>query len=181
MAEMIWEAFKGLDDFIKVFLLSMFPVTELRVTLPMAMALGMPFYKAFIAAYLGNILPVPFILLLLEPLSSRLPFFANFVSRVSVRSGRQREKIEKYGLWGLLFFVAVPLPVTGVWTGSLFASVLRLPFWPSLAVIWTGAFLAAVVVSLAAHGVLTLAGYSSWFTVIVILFILIYLVLRKKR
>jgi len=147
----------------------MLPVTELRATIPLAIALGIPLNKAFVAAYLGNIIPAPFILLLLEPFYRRWRFLANFVNWSFRRTSRNRTRIEKYGLWGLFFFIAVPLPGTGVWTGSLLASIFRLPFWPSLVAITAGAFLAAVLVSLAAMGIFKLANLFSWVAVFILL------------
>lgn len=182
MAETLWQALQGLDNLVKVFLLSMLPVTELRATIPLAVALEIPLEKAFIAAYLGNILPAPFILLLLEPLSRHWRFLASIANWSFQRSARNRAQIEKYGPWGLLIFVAIPLPATGVWTGSLLASLLHLPFFPSLLAIISGAFLAAVLVSLATLGLFKLAGLFSWLAIAGLLLLLIlWRWLRQQR
>ncbi|NLW06392.1 MAG: small multi-drug export protein [Clostridia bacterium] len=181
MAETLWQALQGLDNLVKVFLLSMLPVTELRATIPLAVALEIPLEKAFIAAYLGNILPAPFILLLLEPLSRHWRFLANIVNWSYRRSARNRTQIEKYGPWGLLLFVAIPLPATGVWTGSLIASLLRLPFFTSLLAIAGGALVAAILVSLATIGIFKLASVLSWLAIAALILLLVIWCWLKGR
>ena len=183
MGETFWQMLQGLDDVTKIFFLSMLPVTELRATIPLALALNIPLKETFISAYLGNILPVPFIFLLLEPLRRRWQLLAAFVEWCYRRTEHNRSNIEKYGPWGLFIFVAVPLPGTGVWSGSLVAIILRLSFWPSLIAIIGGALLAAVLVTLATVGILKLANLFSWLFagILLALFIVWQRLIKRKK
>lgn len=140
-----------------VFLCSMLPVIELRGAIPMAAAFGLPWWQAYIIAVLGNLLPVPFILLLINVVikwmsASKVKFFNKIANFLLERVEKKREKIEKYSFWGLCLFIAVPLPVTGAWTGSLVAAVIGMKPWK--------AFVSALLGVLIAGGVVTLIVYG---------------------
>lgn len=140
-----------------VFLCSMLPVIELRGAIPMAAAFGLPWWQAYIIAVLGNLLPVPFILLLINVVikwmsASKVKFFNKIANFLLERVEKKREKIEKYSFWGLCLFIAVPLPVTGAWTGTLVAAVIGMKPWK--------AFVSALLGVLIAGGVVTLIVYG---------------------
>lgn len=143
---------KGLSPELAVFLTSMLPIIELRGALPLAINLfNISWPKAFLIAYIGNMIPVPFILWLLEPavrLLSRIELFKRFFDWLFERTRKKSTSvIEKYEEIGLMAFVAIPLPGTGAWTGALIAFLFGLEFRKSLAVIAIGVFIAGVIVA----------------------------------
>jgi len=141
-----------------VFLVSMLPLVELRGAIPLGIGLGLSPWAAALAALAGNLLIVP-ILLWLVPLVvnwfSRYPWFAKPWNRLEARLRLKGEDtVQRYGAIGLLLFVAVPLPGSGAWTGSLIAVVLGLKkryAWPAISL---GVLIADILVTLAAAGVL---------------------------
>lgn len=143
---------RGLSPELAVFITSMLPIIELRGALPMAINLfKIPWFKAFLISYIGNLVPVPIILWLLGPivrLLSRIRIFNKFFNWLFERTRRKGNKvIEKYEEIGLLAFVAIPLPGTGAWTGALIAFLFGLDFKKSLIVISLGVLIAGVIVT----------------------------------
>lgn len=143
---------KGLHPELAVFLTSMLPIIELRGALPMAInLLHIAWPKAFLISFVGNLIPVPFILLLLGPvvsLLSKIRPLGSFFQWLFERTRRKGSKvIEKYEEIGLLAFVAIPLPGTGAWTGALIAFLFGLDFKKSALVISIGVFIAGVIVT----------------------------------
>ncbi len=118
----------------------------------------MPVFPAYIFAVLGNIVPAIFLLLYLKPFSDFLcqwRLFNMFFEWLFKRTRRNNvEKYEKYGALFLLFFVAIPLPVTGAWTGSVAAFVLGIRFWYAFPTIVGGVMIAGIIVTLASLGVI---------------------------
>jgi len=112
-------------------LLSMVPMFEGRYALAVAQGMGMPALPAFLIAVIASTIPMPIILLLLRPIldwmySWNIGFIRRFAAWVDNRAERKSKEVDKKGLIGLYLFVAVPLPGTGVWTGSAIASVLKM-------------------------------------------------------
>ena len=108
-----------------IFIISMFPVLELRGGMIAAKLLDVELLKAFVICYLGNILPIPFILLFIRRIFQFLKRFnkiGGLIEKLEVRSMRKSEKVKRWRNWGLLAFVAIPLPGTGGWTGALIAA-----------------------------------------------------------
>jgi uncharacterized membrane protein len=143
---------KGLSPELAVFLTSMLPIIELRGALPLAINLfNLSWPKAFIIAYIGNMIPVLIILWLLDPavkLLSRIGILKRFFDWLFERTRKRSTKmIEKYEEIGLMAFVAIPLPGTGGWTGALVAFLFGLDVRTSLAVIAIGVFIAGVIVT----------------------------------
>jgi uncharacterized membrane protein len=102
--------------------LATLPILELRGALPVAILGDMPLWQAYPLAVLGNMIPIPFIIFFLEPATNFLRRWKcgdRFVEWLFARTRRKGKKIQKYEAWGLVMFVAIPLPVTGAWTGSL--------------------------------------------------------------
>ena len=142
----------GFSPELAVFITSMLPIVELRGALPLAINLyHIPWVKAFLIAYIGNLVPVPFILLLLKPvvaLLSRITLFKKFFTWLFERTRKKSSSvIERYEEIGLLLFVAIPLPGTGAWTGALIAFLFGLDFKKSLLVIALGVLIAGVIVT----------------------------------
>ena len=142
-----------------VFFCSMIPIIELRGAIPLGAALGLPWWQNFIICFLGNLLPVPFILLLINRVirwfsRSRVKFLNKFANWLLQKAEKNRDKIEKYGFWGVAIFVGIPLPMTGAWTGSLVAAVIDLEFWKALLSAVIGVIMAGVIMSLISYGVI---------------------------
>ena len=154
------EFFYGkLSNEVIVFIISLFPVLELRGGLIAAKLLGVKLWKAFIICYLGNILPIPFILLFIRKIFEFLKKFkgiGSFVEKLEKRSLDKKDKVIKYKNWGLLLFVAVPLPGTGGWTGALIAALLDIRLKSSLPIIALGVLIAGIIVSIFSYGFLGL-------------------------
>ena len=123
-----------LGSTIGVMICAMIPIIELRGAIPLGAALGLPWWQSYLFAVLGNMLPVPFILLLIKKViahmtASRIKLFNKIGNWLTKKAEKNREKIEKYSFWGVCLFVAIPLPVTGAWTGSLVAATIDMkPF-----------------------------------------------------
>ena len=141
----------GLPPELLVFLAAVLPVSELRVALPLAInVLGIPWYWAYLIALAGNLLPIPVILVLLEKvlnLLERFSFMRGFTRWIYALGQRRSTPVEKYKRIGLMMLVAVPLPVTGAWTGSLVAVVLGLNYKEALIYISLGVAIAGVIVT----------------------------------
>ena len=143
---------KGFTPELAVFLTSMLPVIELRGALPLAInVFNISWPKAFLIAYIGNMIPAPIILWLLGPivkLLSRIHLFKKFFDWLFERTRKRSNKmIEKYEEIGLMAFVAIPLPGTGAWTGALIAFLIGLDYKKSLLIIAIGVFIAGIIVT----------------------------------
>ena len=140
------------------FLLSMMPVGELRFGLPYGIALGLDYPLALMAALLGNIIPVPFIIVyikrIFEWMRKHMPRMNALVTKLENRAHLKGETVEKYGHWGLLIFVAIPLPGTGAWTGALIAALLNIRTSKAVPVILIGVCIAAAIMTLITYGVI---------------------------
>lgn len=132
-----------------VFIISMIPILELRGALLVAgPILGVPVAKAIPLCVLGNIIPVPFILLLITPIFNWLKgtkTFKPMVTRLENKAMSKSDKIEKYEFWGLVLFVGIPLPGTGAWTGSLIAALLGIKFKKAFPAVIIGICMATVI------------------------------------
>ena len=125
-----------------VFIISMVPILELRGGLLAAgpAFLDIPTWRAIPICIIGNLIPIPFILLLIRPIFAwlrRTNLFRPLVEKLETKAMSKSGQIEKYEFWGLVLFVGIPLPGTGAWTGSLIASLLGID--------WKKAFLAVVI------------------------------------
>jgi uncharacterized membrane protein len=167
MAEAIARLLSGIPGEIQMLVLSAVPLTELRGSIPFAYTVmgsswSWPWWKIYLLALLGNLVPVPFILWFLDPVSRFLrrwgPMDTFFDWLFERTRRRTREKIERYEALGLTLFVAIPLPVTGAWTGSLAAFLFAIPKRMAIPAIFLGVAIAGGLVSLIMTG--TLAGLS---------------------
>ena len=141
-----------------VVLCSMIPIIELRGAIPLGAFLDLPWWQSYLFAVLGNMIPVPFILLFITKIIGwmtrcRVKFFNKIGTWLTNKAEKNREKIEKYSFWGVCLFVAVPLPITGAWTGSLVASTIGMKFWKALLSCLLGVMIAGVIMTLTSYGV----------------------------
>ena len=161
MFEMIslWLHGTQLGKLLLTFLISMLPVIELRGGLPAGVAMGLPISAAFLASLLGNMLPVPFAILFIRPLfrwvRAHIPLLGSFVTKLEKRAYAKSKNVKKYETWGLLLFVAIPLPGTGAWTGALIASVLNMRIKRAVPVIFLGVVIAGLIMTALTYGAVT--------------------------
>lgn len=141
----------GIPDWLVVFIISVCPILECRLGMFTAIVLlEMNPFVGFIISFLGNILPIPFILLLINwifKVLKKVPGINKAIFWLENKTMQKRDKIDKYGIWGLLIFVAIPLPGTGGWTGALLASLLELDKKKSFLVISLGVFIAGLIIT----------------------------------
>lgn len=132
------------------FFVSMIPVIELRGAIPMGQALGLSFWQCFFISVIGNILPVPIILLFVRYVLDWMTGIKNLdriANWVLEKADKHSGKVTKYATWGLFLFVAIPLPGTGAWTGSLIAALLDMRLKKALPSIFAGVIVAGLIVS----------------------------------
>lgn len=175
MLENVIDFLKSVPE-IWVLLISLVPFIELRGAIPVGAALGLPFYSNFPLAVLGNMLPVPFILLLMPKILdflAKFKFFKPFVLWMKKKADKHRAKVvgdsddslddsEKLpkmkmtkGIFiALMLFVGVPLPGTGAWCGSLIASLFNVDKKYSFLAVLLGVILSGIIMTLASYGVL---------------------------
>ena len=142
-----------------VIICSMIPIIELRGAIPLGMGLGLAWWQSYFFAVIGNMLPIPFILLFITKVIAwmqkcRFKLFNRFAGWLSAKAEKNRGKIEKYSFWGVCLFVAIPLPITGAWTGSLVAATIGMKFWKALLSCLIGVLIAGVIVTLISYGAL---------------------------
>ena len=141
----------ALPEWFRIFFFSMIPWLESRYVIPIALDLGWEWWRAFPLAVAGNVLPVPFILLFfkyIEKFLRKFVFWTNIMDRLfAITRKRADKKIKRYEHLGLLIFVALPVPFTGAWTGSLIAYLFDLKFSKSLFTIFIGILIAAGIMT----------------------------------
>lgn len=131
-----------------VFVISMIPILELRGGLLAASLLKIPAATAIPICIIGNIVPIPFILLFIRQIFKMLKktrLFRGLIEKLENRAMGKSDKIRRYEFWGLLLFVGIPLPGTGAWTGSLIASLLEIDIKKSSLAIFCGIIMATVI------------------------------------
>ena len=138
------------------FVISLMPVLECRGGMIAARLMEIPFVKAFLICYLGNMLPIPFVVLFIRKIFEflrRFRFFEKIIVKLEAKTEKNKEKVLKYESWGLLLFVAIPLPGTGGWTGALMAGLLDMRFKRSLPIIALGVLIAGFIMSAITYGI----------------------------
>ena len=139
------------------FIISLMPILELRGGMIAASILNVPFKNAVFYCVLGNIIPIPFILIFLNKIFDMLEknvHTKKLVLYFKNKADKHKAQIEKYGYLGLILFVGIPLPGTGAWTGSLVASILKLDIKKSFICILIGIILALIIMSIISYGVI---------------------------
>lgn len=140
-----------------VFLVSMIPLLELRGSILAAGFMETTFVPTYIAAVLGNMVPIPLILIFIEMVFNwmeKVKFLQKIPQKIKEKALSKSEQIEKYGYFGLFIFVAIPLPGTGAWTGALLSVLLGLKKGKSLLAILLGVMTAGLIMSLLAFGII---------------------------
>lgn len=142
-----------------IFIISMIPILELRGGLLAASPalLNVSILKAIPICIVGNLLPIPFILLLIERIliwMERIPILGSIALWLRRKADKNKGQVERYGFWGLALFVGIPLPGTGAWTGSLVAALLHMRFRKAFPAILVGIAIATIIMSLLSYGLL---------------------------
>ena len=143
-----------------VFIISMLPILELRGGLIAASLLKLPPLESYIIAIVGNVIPVPFILLLINKIlrameKSRFKLFNKIHSFLHKKIMKNKDSIEKYGFWGLVIFVGIPLPGTGAWTGAIIAAFLEMDRKKAFLGILLGMLMASIIMMIISFGLIS--------------------------
>ena len=152
----------GVGGEIVAFLASLLPIIECRGGMIIAKGFEIPFIKAFLLCYLGNMLPLPFIILFIKKIFAFMKkhnILTGFIEKLEGKTAKNQDKVMKYKQWGLLLFIAIPLPGTGGWTGSLFAALLNIDFKKALPIVALGVFIADVIMSVLTYGTGAIFGF----------------------
>ena len=151
----IWGTYAG--NLIMTMMVSMVPVIELRGAIPIGVAAGLDVLEALIAAIIGNMIPVPIIILFIRKVFSWMRVKSqrldNLVGRFERKAAKQSEMVKKYEWLGLVILVAIPLPGTGAWTGALVAAMLDMRLKRAFPAIFIGVVIAGFIVSYITYGV----------------------------
>lgn len=148
---------QAVGKYILVFIISLMPILELRGGLIAAALLGLPPVPAYIISIIGNLIPIPLILWLLDyvfDFMKKHNILKKFVLFCERKGNEKKDKIEKLGFWGLVLFVGVPLPGTGAWTGCLIATILRMDKKKAFLAAALGVIMASIIMMLISYGVL---------------------------
>ena len=145
-----------MKDILLTFLVAMVPVVELRGAIPFGVVHGLNLWTAIIASVLGNLVPVPFIILFIRRIfawmRAHMPKLDGLVTRMEKKAEKNRAAVEKYAFWGLAILVAIPLPGTGAWTGALVAAMMEMRLKRAFPAIVIGVVIAGVIVSIVTYG-----------------------------
>ncbi len=142
-------------DILYTLCISMVPVIELRGAIPVGLGLGLPLWLSVTVSIIGNLIPVPFIIIFIKKifaLMRRWKKLDGIVTKLENRAEKKSETVKKYAFWGLFIFVAIPLPGTGAWTGSLIAAMLDMPLKKAFPSVLLGVLTAALIVSIVSYG-----------------------------
>lgn len=142
---------------IGIFFISLLPVIELRGSIPIGYYQGLPWYTNMMTSIIGNILPVPFILLFVVKVfefMKKRNIMVNVIEKIEKRAMSRSESIANKEFLGLMLFVAIPFPGTGAWTGALIAALLQFDRKKSFVYIFIGVLIAASLVTLGVYGVI---------------------------
>ena len=140
-----------------VFIISMIPILELRGGLIVSKLLQVPITTAIPLCIIGNIIPIPFILLFIKQIfkwMKKIRLFRGLVEKLEAKAMGKSDNIRRYEFWGLVLFVGIPLPGTGAWTGSLIAALLDVDFKKAVLAELLGIAIATVIMSIFSYGLL---------------------------
>ena len=163
MVEMIESYLAGINHELAVFIVSMLPIIELRGAVPFGITLGIDWWLVYILSVVGNVLPVPFIILFFRPIIDYLEktrLFGKLAQKLKKRTTSKIDGVNKYKMFGLFLFVAIPLPGTGAWTGAAIAAIMKMRIKHSLPTILLGVMAAGVIMTAVSCGV---GGILSYF------------------
>ena len=162
LAKTLVDAFSNLTSLkygkeLIVFIISLMPILELRGGLIAAALLNLNIVRAFIVCFIGNIIPIPFILWLITPIFDYLKktkLFSGLVSKLENKAMSKKEQIERLEYIGLMLFVGIPLPGTGAWTGCLIASLLNMNKKKAMGYAVLGVVMAGIIMMVFSYGIL---------------------------
>jgi uncharacterized membrane protein len=144
-------------SFFWVLLLSMVPVLELRASIPVGCSLGLNAWQCAVAAIIGNMIPVPFIILFIRTIFDFLRkhwiALSRSINRLEAKAEKKIPLVQKYAVLGLALLVAIPLPGTGAWTGALVAAMLDIRLKRAIPSILLGVVVAAFIVTMISYGI----------------------------
>lgn len=150
----MWNSVGG--KILMTIVISMVPVLELRGAIPIATAHGLNFWVAIVCAIIGNLIPVPFIIIFIRKIFELIrkwsPKLDRVVTKLEDRAHKKSDVVLKYAFWGLVILVAIPLPGTGAWTGALVAAMLNMRLRKAFPAIALGVIIAGVIVSVVTYG-----------------------------
>jgi len=156
----LWFTTNPVGEWVYTALFSMIPVVELRGGIPFGVGLGLDVWPAFVAAVIGNMIPVPFIIVFIRRIFKWLrrcsPAMNRMVCKLEHKAHLNGQKVTKYKYWGLFIFVAIPLPGTGAWTGALVAAFLDMRLRQALPSIFAGVVVAGLLISALTFGITAL-------------------------
>lgn len=145
---------------ILTFLISMVPVIELRGAIPFGVAAGLSVQTAFILSVIGNLLPIPVLVVftrkVFEWLRTKSQRLDNMVCKLETKADKNKEVVMRYEFWGLMILVAIPLPGTGAWTGALVAAMMDMRLKRAMPAIIMGVIVAGIIVTGLTYGVTAL-------------------------
>lgn len=149
-----------LKSAIITFLISMVPVIELRGAIPFGVAAGLSVQSAFILSVIGNLLPIPVLVVftrkVFEWLRTKSLWLDNMVRKLEAKADKNKDVVMRYEFWGLMILVAIPLPGTGAWTGALVAAMMDMRLKRAMPAIILGVIIAGIVVTALTYGIGTL-------------------------
>lgn len=155
---MLWNSFWG--KLLMTLVVAMAPIVELRGAIPIATAHGLDPMIAIPVAVVGNLIPVPFIILFIrrifEWMEVHMPRLGGLVAALRRRADEKADVVLKYAFWGLVILVAIPLPGTGAWTGALVAATLNMRLKSAFPAIALGVIIAGIIVSIVTYGALSI-------------------------
>ena len=138
------------------FLVSMVPILELRGAIPLGVSLGLSHFEALGISVLGNMLPVPFVVIFVRQIfgfmKQKIPALHGFVERMEKKAESKKEMIRKWQLFGLVMLVAIPIPGTGAWTGAVIAGLLNVKKRQAIPAICLGVVIAGILVTGITYG-----------------------------
>lgn len=146
--------------YVFTFFASMIPVMELRGAIPIGVGLGLPLIPSIVVCVLGNMVPVPFIIIFIRRifafLRKKSAWLDTLVTRLEHKAFSKKDLIDRYKVLGLYILVAIPLPGTGAWTGALVAAILDIRLKNAFPAIFVGVATAGLIIGLLTHGVVSL-------------------------
>ncbi len=155
-----WLTQTKVGEFVFTMLVSMIPVVELRGGIPFGVAQGLPLWAAWLAAVIGNLIPVPFIIVYIRRvfqwMREKFPRLNSLVDALETKAHLKGRLVSKYKYLGLAILVAIPLPGTGAWTGALAAAFLDMPLRRAIPSVIVGVIAAGIAIALLTHGVVSL-------------------------
>lgn len=152
----------SLWQILTVFLLSMLPIVELRGAIPVGASFGFPWFETFVISVVGNMIPVPFIILFSRGVFKwlkRTSFLKKVIEKIERKVENKSDKVLKYSVFGLFIFVMIPLPGTGAWTGALISSFLDIRLRYALVSIFAGVVVAGLIVTGVSYGFLSFLSF----------------------